>query len=263
MEPIIPRDERDLIKLDEKAERWIDKVPVLNSYATLVVLIVLDLLAYGFVAQNTWLRFPLLILHGSVLLLALHVSRVKPRTFLIAVGSVLALFIAGLIGFTWGGPLAHTLVALAGGLLLAIPPFAILRRMQALIAKRGVTLEAVWAAVSVYLLIGSVYAYVYGIVAWVSHNPFFVQTTNPAAVDYLYFSFVTQTTVGYGDFTAAESLGRMLAVSEALIGQLYLVTVIALLVSNLGPAQRRRRAAEGGAASGVTAEAVGVKPTEE
>jgi len=55
----------------------------------------------------------------------------------------------------------------------------------------------------------------------------------------LYFSFVTQTTVGYGDLTAAGGFGRALAVLEALIGQLYLVTVIALLVSNLGPARRR------------------------
>ena len=263
MDPIIPKDERDLIKLDEEAERRLDRYPALNSYATLVVLIVLDLLAYGFVADNTWLRFPLLILHGAVLLLALHVSRVKPRTFLIAVGSVLVLLVAGIVGFTVGGQWAHSLIALAGGLLLAIPPFAILRRMQALISKRGVTLEAVWAAVSVYLLIGSVYAYVYGIVAWVSHTPFFVQTTNPAAVDYLYFSFVTQTTVGYGDLTAAESLGRMLAVSEALIGQLYLVTVVALLVSNLGPAQRRRRAMADGTAAGVVAEASGVEAPEE
>ena len=59
--------------------------------------------------------------------------------------------------------------------------------------------------------------------------------------DYLYFSFVTQTTVGYGDLTAAGGFGRALAVLEALIGQLYLVTVIALLVSNLGSARRRAR----------------------
>jgi Ion channel len=41
-------------------------------------------------------------------------------------------------------------------------------------------------------------------------------------------------TVGYGDLTAAADLGRMLAVREALIGQLYLVTVVALVIGRVG-----------------------------
>ena len=45
---------------------------------------------------------------------------------------------------------------------------------------------------------------------------------------------MTLATVGYGDYTAASSLGRMFAVSEALIGQLYLVSAVALLVGNIG-----------------------------
>ena len=45
---------------------------------------------------------------------------------------------------------------------------------------------------------------------------------------------MTLTTVGYGDFTASTSVGRMIAVSEALTGQLYLVSAVALLVGNIG-----------------------------
>jgi hypothetical protein len=56
------------------------------------------------------------------------------------------------------------------------------------------------------------------------------------AIDYLYFSFVTITTTGYGDFTAATGIGRMTAVLEAIFGQLYLITVVALVVQNLGSA---------------------------
>ena len=50
----------------------------------------------------------------------------------------------------------------------------------------------------------------------------------------LYFSFVTLTTVGYGDVLTRSDLGHTLAVTEALVGQIYLVTVVALLVSDLG-----------------------------
>ena len=48
------------------------------------------------------------------------------------------------------------------------------------------------------------------------------------------------TTVGYGDLVAATDLGRSVAISEALIGQIYLVTVVALIVGNLRPGPVRR-----------------------
>ena len=63
---------------------------------------------------------------------------------------------------------------------------------------------------------------------------FFVQTAKPTSADDLYFSFITLTTVGYGDLTAATSLGRSIAVLEALVGQIYLVTIVSVLVSRLG-----------------------------
>ena len=78
--------------------------------------------------------------------------------------------------------------------------------------------------------------------------PFFVQMPDPAhppsSVDYLYFSFVTITTTGYGDFTAASGVGRMTAVLEAIFGQLYLITVVALVVQNLGQRSRMGRKME-------------------
>ena len=66
-------------------------------------------------------------------------------------------------------------------------------------------------------------------------------TGRPTGADILYFSFITLTTTGYGDITAANRIGRTTAMVEAMVGQLYLVTVLALLVSNLG---RTRRPAE-------------------
>jgi hypothetical protein len=70
-------------------------------------------------------------------------------------------------------------------------------------------------------------------------------------VDYLYFSFASLTTVGYGDLTAAHDVSRILAVSEALIDQLYLVTVLALLVGNVGR-DRIRGPDQSGPGTGVS-----------
>ena len=81
----------------------------------------------------------------------------------------------------------------------------------------------------------------FALTAVIAGQPFFVQTSHPTAIDYIYFSFVTMTTVGYGDYTSALNVGRMLAVLEAIFGQLYLITVVSLVVQNLSTKRQRQR----------------------
>ena len=102
----------------------------------------------------------------------------------------------------------------------------------------------VGGALCVYLLIGLFYVQVFSISDRATQGQFFVQVTDPTPADFAYFSYVTMTTVGYGDLTAADNLPRMFAVTEALIGQLYLVTVVALAVSRVRPGARRRPIAD-------------------
>jgi Ion channel len=85
----------------------------------------------------------------------------------------------------------------------------------------------------------------YGAIQEISEEPFFATGTGQRD-DFLYFSYATLTTVGYGDLIAAHDVGRSLAITEALVGQIYLVTVVAVIVSNLRPARScsRRRQAE-------------------
>jgi voltage-gated potassium channel Kch len=90
----------------------------------------------------------------------------------------------------------------------------------------------------IYLLIGMLFALAYGLVGDAQSEPFFTSGINPQFPDYLYFSYATLTTVGYGDLAAATDLGRSVAITEALIGQIYLVTVVAVIVGGLS----RRRA---------------------
>ena len=97
----------------------------------------------------------------------------------------------------------------------------------------------VLGALCVYLLIGLTFYSLFGFIDVVSADGLFA-SGDATSLDFLYFSFVTLTTVGYGDLVAADSLGRMFAISEALIGQLYLVTVVALVVGNIGARRERR-----------------------
>jgi hypothetical protein len=117
-----------------------------------------------------------------------------------------------------------------GALLAFAGPVVILRRIR---DHARIDAETIAASLCIYLLAGVFFSYLYRIIDLVN-GPFFAQRVVTSAVDFVYFSFVTLTTLGYGDFTPRGNFGRMLAISEALLGQIYLVAVVALLVGNIG-----------------------------
>jgi hypothetical protein len=114
------------------------------------------------------------------------------------------------------------------------PPAIILGVLRSLRARQAVTLEAVFGVLCVYILLGMFFASVYGTIDRFGGNPFFAGGQTATVARCLYFSFASLTTAGYGDFTARTNLGHTLSVSEALLGQIYLVTVVSLIVANLG-----------------------------
>jgi hypothetical protein len=95
-----------------------------------------------------------------------------------------------------------------------------------------VTTNAVFAATSSYILIGLIWAYAYSLVDMLSPGAFSAanQTGELSRMDMAYFSFVTITTLGYGDISPVSPFARMLAAVEAVIGQLYLAVLVAWLV---------------------------------
>ena len=129
----------------------------------------------------------------------------------------------------------------ANALLVALaPPAIVLGVVRDLRARETVTVQAVLGVLCVYLLIGMFFAFVYGTLGRVGAAPFFAGGQQSSVASCLYFSFTTLSTVGYGDLTARSNLGHTLSVSEALLGQIYLVTVVSLLVANLGRSRRGR-----------------------
>ena len=94
-------------------------------------------------------------------------------------------------------------------------------------------------ALCVYVLLGIAFAGVYAGINDFERVGFFAQPGPKTNVDFLYFSFITQTTVGYGDLTPGTDAGRVIVTFEALIGQVFLVTLVARLVSMYGMTRRR------------------------
>jgi ion channel len=100
-----------------------------------------------------------------------------------------------------------------------------------------ISVLTVLGAVCIYVLLGLSFAFVYEAIGDLGSQPFFASQETGTRSDYMYFSFITMATVGYGDLTPEGGLGRALAVTEGLFGQIYLVTAVAALVSNLGRAR--------------------------
>ena len=100
-------------------------------------------------------------------------------------------------------------------------------------------------AVTVYLMLGLFFAYVFMSLSAATGDGFFTQGPDQPTSVFLYFSYITLATIGYGDFTPAHTIGRFVAVAEGLMGQLYLVTVLALIVSNLGRQRDRKPVPQG------------------
>ena len=105
-----------------------------------------------------------------------------------------------------------------------------------------VTRETIAGAICIYVLIGLIFAnFDYGI-QLVSGTPFFAQPGQHGLPDFAYFSYITMATVGYGDLTPAPGLPRTMSVLDALVGQVFLVVLLARLVIALRPARVAHRA---------------------
>ncbi|MBP2671589.1 MAG: Ion transport 2 domain protein [candidate division NC10 bacterium] len=206
---------------------------VIAKYALLLPLILVNLVVFGFEDQHPPMRSVSHWLATATLLLALYVSRVG-RAYFLAVGFLALVAAAALTPARAQHGLAEIVVVVTFGALIAIAPIAILRRVRWEFAEGGVDSEVLAGALCAYLYIGNWYAFLYRSLAILSKGPFFAQPGADDALNYLYFSFVTLATVGYGDLSPAFGPGRMLAATEGIVGQLYLVSVVAIVVSAYG-----------------------------
>lgn len=186
--------------------------------------------------ESSWSRAVGVLLAGGMLVVVIATSRdswrLRESASIATIAGTLALVVA--IGFEWIPVWIGT--ATSAGLVLTTL-VQLVRGLIVLLSTRGVTVQAVAGALAVYLLLGIVFSFVIATLARAGAGAYFAQGTDGSESERVYFSFTSLTTTGFGDFTPAQRGGRAVAVVEMLTGQIYLVTVISLLVGNL----RRRR----------------------
>jgi voltage-gated potassium channel Kch len=117
------------------------------------------------------------------------------------------------------------LAALSFGTLLYF--YIVVLLVRNLLSYRVITADLIFCAIATYFLIGIMWAGIYMVVEGISPGSF-SGISNMS--DLVYFSFVTLTTVGYGDISPQTILARRLAVFEAAMGGIYLAVIIAMLV---------------------------------
>ncbi|MQA76271.1 MAG: hypothetical protein GEU88_18390 [Solirubrobacterales bacterium] len=212
------------------------------GYGGLLLLILISLGFQVGAPEQGWSRVVIVVLQSATLLASLHVSRVH-RWIIRAAWVVTIAAALGAVGSQAGsGELAEIGTRSLGLMLGLMAPAAIVAGVvRQARAEGAITIKTMFGVLCVYLLLGTAFAFAFGLVSSIDDGRFFAQFSGGSQSDFLYFSFSTMTTTGYGDLTAVADLGRSLAITEALIGQIYLVTVVALIVSNL--TRTRARAA--------------------
>jgi hypothetical protein len=113
-------------------------------------------------------------------------------------------------------------------LLMLIAAGAILR---AVLLETKVGFRTILGAISVYAIFGILFTFLYAALDRIQSSPFFGTGVSVKGGDFIFFSFTTLTTTGYGDLVPAAEPGKMFAGMEMLIGQIFLVTLVAGLVS--------------------------------
>jgi hypothetical protein len=154
----------------------------------------------------------------------------------------------------------HAFLSLASAVqitLLAVAMAAVLRRI---VSTPEVSSRTILGALSVYAVLGILFTFAFGTVERVQDGAFFEGHPQPSGSDFLFFSYTTLTTTGYGNLVPGGQPGRMLAGLEMMIGQIFLVTLVAGLVSLWRPGEALRRRREGRTRS-AEAETPGTGPS--
>jgi hypothetical protein len=208
-----------------------------------VLLLILATIAFTLAApRGDGARFVAVVLQASVLVAAVVSSKASPSVIVLSVigavvgiaGAGAALFGSGQFGNSSAGIVALLYVALTPVALV----FGVIKQFR---ETEAVTLQTTFGVLCLYLLVGLIFGVAYATVSDLSDTSFFNPPGSYGRDDFLYFSYTTLTTVGYGDLVAATNLGRSMAITEALVGQLYLVTVVAVIISNLEAVRPGRR----------------------
>ncbi len=223
-------------------ERWLRRAQrASDAFGLVLLLLLVTYVLASLLSNRGWPAVVELAAGTATAVVALVSAHAPARIVRAAIGLAglaIALAVVAAITGTRGWLSAGALLEVA---LLSAATVAVLLRV---VTASEVSSRTILGAISVYAILGLLFTFLYATVERLQGGPFFGEIADPQNSDFLFFSFTTLTTTGFGDLVPAGQPGRMLAGLEMMIGQIFLVTLVARLVSLWRPGERLRQRAE-------------------
>jgi Ion channel len=213
-----------------------------DHYGISMIGLVTTFVLIAFTGNLRWMR----VVIGAILALTLYftikTSGASKRLLRISQFALVITFVITIVDtiISETEPVASYIVL--GALSISAPVIVVKRLLQHPI----VTLQTLVGAVVVYVLLGLSFTFLL-ISGELAEGPDFIKGATSDSIDYLYLSFITLTTVGYGDLTPTTNYGKMLVITEAVLAQIFLATVIARFASLFTGRERTLRHEESAA----------------
>jgi hypothetical protein len=204
-------------------------------YGTVLLLILASVAAPFLVPGDTAGATAVALLQAATVVAALRASGVPRRVVrltLVGLGLAVVLVVgAGVVEALRGyeAPLQTDAARIIGIVLALYVPVLIVRDLA--LRHFTIDLQTVWAALCLYLLLGLAFASIHLMVDRAAPGSYSRELDQVTAV---YFAYIAMTTVGFGDITPVRPPAQAVTVLQAVLGQLYLVSVVAAIVGNLG-----------------------------
>jgi hypothetical protein len=226
-------------------DRWQRRAEKIRDAFGLVLILVLTTYVLASVLDNKgWAAVLLTLSTSATSIVALTSSHAQPR-FVRRAATVAGLAILlAMASAIFGGRLWISIASFLEILLLAVAMGAVLQRV---LTSDTVSSRTILGAISVYTALGILFTWAYGLIDRIEGGGFFGQVPTEGG-DFLFFSYTTLTTTGYGNLVPVGQVGRMVSGLEMMLGQVFLVTLVAGLVSLWRPGEGilRRRERRGG-----------------
>lgn len=241
---------------DRFRERWVERAErIRDAFGLVLAAVLLTYVLASLLGNRGWESVILCAATSATSVIALTSSHAQARLVRAAIWLSAAAILLAAIGALSGARLWLNVATVIQVGLLTVAMAAVLRRV---LTAAEVGSRTILGALSVYAVLGILFTFVYGFVERVQGGVFFEGHPHPSGGDFLFFSYTTLTTTGYGNLVPGGQPGRLFAGLEMMLGQIFLVTLVAGLVSlwRPGEALRRRRerhAAEIGGDPGAAA----------
>jgi hypothetical protein len=209
-----------------------------DAFGLVLLLVLATYVMASLIPFKGWGAVATIVVGSFSATVALASARARPRLVTWARRVAVATVLVAVVGAIEDSPKLIGFAGLLQALLLTGGAVAVLR---AVIAEEKVGFRTVLGAVSVYITLGLLFGFLYVFVDRI-HGPFFGASVVKTG-DFLFFSMTTLTTTGYGNLVPAAQPGKTFAVMEMLMGQIFLVTLIARLVSMWSPGDWLRQGA--------------------